>query len=123
MSRMTGVLDAMRADASVGLALQALAGPAGAEVEIGLPRGLRAPLLALAGRERRPLLAVTAQGVTVYGTPWNGKHFRGTNMSAPLRAICILERAEENRIESGELADNRVGQAAFAAGQDADLFA
>ena len=47
----------------------------------------------------KPLLAVTAQGVTVSGTPWNGKHFRGTNMSAPLRAICILERAEENRIE------------------------
>lgn len=38
----------------------------------------------------KPLLAVTAQGVTVSGTPWNGKHFRGTNMSAPLRAICIL---------------------------------
>lgn len=47
----------------------------------------------------KPLLAVTAQGVAVSGTPWNGKHFRGTNMSAPLRAICILERAEENRIE------------------------
>ena len=35
----------------------------------------------------------------IYGTPWNGKHRLGTNMSAPLKAICFLERGEENSIE------------------------
>ena len=48
----------------------------------------------------KPLLAVTPEGVVAYGTPWNGKHRLGCNMSAPLEAVCILERGEENRIES-----------------------
>ena len=46
----------------------------------------------------KPLLRVTEEGVTVYGTPWNGKHHLGENRSAPLKAICILSRAQENRI-------------------------
>ena len=46
----------------------------------------------------KPLLEVTDSGVLVYGTPWNGKHRLSTNASAPLKAICILERAEENTI-------------------------
>ena len=46
----------------------------------------------------KPLLAVTPEGVVAYGTPWNGKHRLGCNMSAPLEAVCILERGEENRI-------------------------
>lgn len=33
-----------------------------------------------------------------YGTPWCGKERRGCNASAPLTAICFLERAAENRI-------------------------
>lgn len=47
----------------------------------------------------KPILHVSDQGVTVYGTPYNGKHRRGNNISAPLRALCILQRAEENHIE------------------------
>ena len=47
----------------------------------------------------KPLLHVTEQGVTVYGTPWNGKHRLGENRSAPVKAICLLHRAAENRIE------------------------
>ena len=47
----------------------------------------------------KPFLTVTDNGVTVYGSPWNGKHNLGTNMAAPLRAICILERGDQNRIE------------------------
>ena len=35
----------------------------------------------------------------IYGTPWNGKHRLGSNISAPLRSICFLERSEENHIE------------------------
>lgn len=46
----------------------------------------------------KPFLTVNRDGVTVYGSPWNGKHNLGTNTSAPLRAICILARGEENRI-------------------------
>ena len=34
----------------------------------------------------------------ICGTPWSGKHHLNTNISVPLRAICILERGEENRI-------------------------
>ena len=46
----------------------------------------------------KPLIHVGDGAVTVYGTPWNGKHNLGENMSSPLHAICILERAEKNSI-------------------------
>ena len=46
----------------------------------------------------KPLIEVTADGVVVHGTPWNGKHRISTNTSAPLSAICILERARENSV-------------------------
>lgn len=46
----------------------------------------------------KPLIALTENGVTVYGTPWNGKHRLGSNISADLKAICILGRAEHNSI-------------------------
>ncbi|MBP3272669.1 MAG: hypothetical protein J6M17_10660, partial [Ruminococcus sp.] len=35
----------------------------------------------------------------IYGTPYNGKHRLGSNMSAPLKAVCILTRSENNHIE------------------------
>ncbi len=50
----------------------------------------------------KPLLRITDDGVTVYGTPWNGKHGLGRNMAAPLRAVCVLERGKENEIHSVE---------------------
>ena len=46
----------------------------------------------------KPLLHIGADGVTGYGTPYNGKHRLGCNMSVPLKAICILTRAAENSI-------------------------
>ena len=46
----------------------------------------------------KPLIEVKDGNVRVWGTPWNGKHRLSTNTSAPLRAICILERAAENSI-------------------------
>lgn len=46
----------------------------------------------------KPFLTVGEGQVTVHGSPWNGKHRLGTNISLPLRAICILERGEGNRI-------------------------
>lgn len=48
----------------------------------------------------KPLLKVTDNGVIAYGTPWDGKHRLSTNISVPLKAICILERSETNHIES-----------------------
>lgn len=47
----------------------------------------------------KPLLRVTENGVTAYGTPWNGKHRLSTNIGVPLNAICVLERSDENHIE------------------------
>ena len=46
----------------------------------------------------KPFLRITEDGVLAYGSPWNGKHGLGNNICVPLKAICILERGEENRI-------------------------
>lgn len=51
----------------------------------------------------KPLIRVNSDSsdkpAIVYGTPWDGKHHLSTNISVPLRAICILERGEKNEIE------------------------
>ena len=47
----------------------------------------------------KPLIHVSEHGIMVYGTPWDGKHRLSTNASVPLKAVCVLERAEENRME------------------------
>lgn len=48
----------------------------------------------------KPFLRMTEDGVLVYGSPWNGKHRLGNNICLPLKAICILERGEENQIQA-----------------------
>ena len=48
----------------------------------------------------KPILRFTPDGALVYGTPWNGKHCLGENICVPLKAVCILERGEENRIRA-----------------------
>ncbi len=48
----------------------------------------------------KPLLKITDSGVLAYGTPYNGKHRLGTNISVPLKALCILTRSADNHIES-----------------------
>ena len=53
----------------------------------------------------KPLLRVEAGRVLVCGTPWRGKERYGVNEILPLAAICVLERAEENRIEPISLHD------------------
>lgn len=47
----------------------------------------------------KPLLKCTGDGILVYGSPWDGKHHLSTNSCAHLKAICFLERGEENVIE------------------------
>ncbi len=37
---------------------------------------------------------------TVFGSPWDGKERLSTNTSVPLKAVCIIERSEENSIEA-----------------------
>ena len=46
----------------------------------------------------KPLIRVGQSGVTVFGTPYNGKHRLGENISVPLKSVCILERSEKNHI-------------------------
>ena len=48
----------------------------------------------------KPLIHVGDNQVTIYGTPYNGKHKRGSDISVPLKAICVLERDEQNSIKS-----------------------
>ena len=47
----------------------------------------------------KPWLRVRPEALTVYGSPWDGKHRLNTNASAPLAAFCFLEQAPDNRIE------------------------
>ena len=46
----------------------------------------------------KPFLEIREEEVIVHGSPWNGKHRLGQNISLPLRAICILERGATNTI-------------------------
>lgn len=46
----------------------------------------------------KAFLQLHPEGVTVYGSPWTGKHGIGTNISAPLGGICFLQRGTENQI-------------------------
>lgn len=47
----------------------------------------------------KPLLHVGNEGVTVYGTPWDGKERLSANIACPLKAVCILTRSEKNHIK------------------------
>lgn len=48
----------------------------------------------------KPLIRIDKNGAMIYGTPWDGKHRLSTNTAVPLKAICILTRADENSIYS-----------------------
>ena len=47
----------------------------------------------------KPLLEITAAGAFVHGTPWCGKEKLGCNGKAPLRAVILQQRGEDNRAE------------------------
>jgi serine kinase of HPr protein (carbohydrate metabolism regulator) len=47
----------------------------------------------------KPFVSVRDGAIIIHGSPWNGKHRLGSNISVPLKAICILERGEVNKIE------------------------
>ena len=46
----------------------------------------------------KPFLELSQECVIVHGSPWNGKHDLGNNISVPLKAICVLERGIQNDI-------------------------
>lgn len=47
----------------------------------------------------KPLIRVGDKQTVVFGTPWDGKHRLSSNISVPLKAVCILGRAEKNEIQ------------------------
>ena len=46
----------------------------------------------------KPFLTLTTDGVIAHGSPWSGKHGLSSNISVPLKGICILTRGPENKI-------------------------
>lgn len=66
--------------------------------------------LAVMVNDDKPFVAVTGQEILVSGSPWSGKHGLDTNITVPLKGICILTRGKENRIRriSGEEARDMI---------------
>lgn len=46
----------------------------------------------------KPIYRFDGEKLLAYGTPWCGKENWQTNTCAPLRALCLLERGEENAV-------------------------
>jgi hypothetical protein len=46
-----------------------------------------------------PAIRFINGSAVIYGTPWNGSYKRSANSSAPLSAVVILERSEQNSIK------------------------
>ena len=47
----------------------------------------------------KPLLRVTENGILACGTPWSGTYRLDTDISLPVKAICVLHRDSYNHIE------------------------
>ncbi len=47
----------------------------------------------------KPFIIKKGDDYFVYGSPWRGKHNLGGNVSAKIKAICFIERAEDNSID------------------------
>lgn len=52
----------------------------------------------------KPFIRIASDGIWICGAPWSGKHGLDTNITVPLKGICLLERSAENQIQptSGE---------------------
>ena len=53
----------------------------------------------------KPIVRFVNGEFRVYGTPWRGKEGYGENSSCTLKALCFLERGEENQLVSIETDD------------------
>ena len=47
----------------------------------------------------KPLIREEDGKFYAYGTPWDGKHELSVNRRSPIKAICYIERGEENEIK------------------------
>lgn len=47
----------------------------------------------------KPLIKFSDDTIYVYGTPWAGKHHKQINTKGKLKAVCLLNRGKENKIE------------------------
>ena len=47
----------------------------------------------------KPLLKINGNQTSACGTPWSGKEHMNRNCRVPLRALIILERGQENRVD------------------------
>lgn len=55
---------------------------------------------ALMINDDKPFIKVNSNGeCLVYGSPWDGKHRLSSNIGAPLKAICCLNRGVNNQID------------------------
>ena len=48
----------------------------------------------------KPLVRIAPDGAVIYGTPYDGKHHRSSDVAVPLRAVCFLRRGRENSIRA-----------------------
>lgn len=48
----------------------------------------------------KPFIKIKENNITVYGSPWSGKHKLDNNVAVPLKAICILTRGKINQINT-----------------------
>ena len=53
----------------------------------------------------KPLVKVADGGCTLYGTTWAGKEGVNRNTSAPLKAICFIERGAQNSVSEVGFSD------------------
>ena len=53
----------------------------------------------------KPIVRKTDEGIFVFGTPWCGKEGFNENIRVKLKSICILERAEINKIRQADKKD------------------
>lgn len=54
----------------------------------------------------KPILRKKGNNIIVYGTPWQGKENYGSNISAPLGGIFLLNRAFENSIKKATVKES-----------------
>ncbi len=47
----------------------------------------------------KPILSFDGQTFIAYGTPWMGKERRGCKEQVPLKGLCFIEQAKENKIQ------------------------
>ena len=48
----------------------------------------------------KPLIRIAPDTAVIYGTPYDGKHHRSSDVAVPLRAVCFLRRGRENSIRA-----------------------